>query len=178
MSQEELADRSRLARPTISKIERGETIPSPLSKRKLADALSCRVEDIFPPDRDQKTAPTFVDRIFSPTGLAGICIINGLQLAPATRGGTAAAAPPSVDVAIEENRIVGFLIDVTGQRISGVRVELFQDGEKIDAAETNSSGRFMFDFLTPGDYQIRAEDKLLQVRISFQEGEDLDLDVD
>ena len=48
MSQDELAEKSGLARPTISKIERGETIPSGLSRQKIADALTSLIGEIFP----------------------------------------------------------------------------------------------------------------------------------
>lgn len=48
MTQVELAKRSRIVYSTISMIERGHIQPSEKQKRRLAKALNCSVEEIFP----------------------------------------------------------------------------------------------------------------------------------
>ena len=154
LSQEELAQTSGLARPTISKIERNECEPSDLSKQKIADALGFPLSEVFPPSE----APV-------PLGLAaanflGICITNGdLALA-----GVRSAGEPGM-VEVRENRIEGFLADPTGQRRSFAPVHLIRDGEKIDSTVSGREGRFVFKDLEAGEYIIYGGDRVVPVDV-------------
>lgn len=50
ISQVELARRSRIASTNLSSIERGQLIPWPRIKRKLARVLKTTLEELFPED--------------------------------------------------------------------------------------------------------------------------------
>ncbi len=158
LSQDELAHKSELARPTISKIERGETIPSGLSRQKIADALSCTPAEIFP---DQGIgSPMTPDSPFR-SNIMGIAIINGAMAAEGVRGAT------SGEVAVREARIEGFLIDHTGKKCANALVHLVNDGEKIDSTVSSKQGRFVFKDIEEGEYVLLSEDKFQPVTVTL-----------
>jgi len=160
LSQDELAEKSGLARPTISKIERGETIPSGLSRTKLADALEVSVVELFP---DEKTG---LITSYSPSGssnVMGIAIVNGTMAAAGVRG------VASGDVAVREARIEGFLIDQTGKKVPSTLIHLISDGEKIDSTVSSRNGRFVFKDLEEGEYTLLSEDKFQTVAVNFSD---------
>lgn len=156
MSQEELSEKSELARPTISKIERGETVPSGLSRQKIADALGRSVAEVFP-GQDVSSAIPLAPVLAS--NIMGIAVVNGTMAAAGVRGGA------SGSVAVREARIEGFLIDHTGKKCSNALVHLVRDGEKIDSTVAGRSGRFVFKDLEEGEYVLLAEDKFQPVTI-------------
>jgi transcriptional regulator with XRE-family HTH domain len=160
LSQDELADRSGLARPTISKIERGETIPSGLSRQKIADALARPVSEVFPDQEAEGVG------ILGPAGLShilGIAIINGSMSSAGVRGAIAG------DVAVREARIEGFLIDHTGKKSPNILIYLIKDGEKVDSTVSSKQGRFVFKDLEEGEYVLLAEDKFQPVSVSLSD---------
>ena len=157
LSQDELADRSGLARPTISKIERGETIPSGLSRQKIADALGPGVWDVFPEDR---TLAPPAPEPSSPSRIMGIAVVNGAMAAAGVRG-------PSDQVSVKEPRIEGFLIARTGERCPNTLVHLIADGEKLDTTVTGRQGRFVFKDIKPGDYVLLAEERFQPVNVNL-----------
>lgn len=160
MSQDELADKSGLARPTISKIERVETEPSGLSKQKIADALDIAVHEIFP---DEKTQLQTMALQQDTSNIMGIAVVNGAMAAGGVRGRS------SGDVAVQEPRIEGFLIDKTGDKCNNQLVHLIHNGEKIDSTVTGREGRFVFKELEKGDYVILADDKYQAVTVSLDD---------
>jgi DNA-binding XRE family transcriptional regulator len=160
MSQDELAERSGLARPTVSKIERGETIPSGLSRQKIADALGQTAWEVFPDEKApglELTAPATTSRIM------GIAVVNGAMAGAGVRG------PAAEKVAVREGRIEGFLIDRTGERCPSTMVHLIADGEKIDTTVSGKQGRFVFKDLAEGDYVLLAEDKFQAVAVALSD---------
>jgi DNA-binding XRE family transcriptional regulator len=159
LSQDELAEKSGLARPTISKIERGETIPSGLSRTKIADALGVSLVELFPDEKPGLIAS------YTPGGsnVMGIAVINGTMAAAGVRG------IASGDVAVREARIEGFLIDQTGKKVPNTLVHLISDGEKIDSTVSSRSGRFVFKELDEGEYTLLSEDKFQTVAINFSD---------
>ncbi len=167
LSQEELALRSGLARPTISKIERGETIPSGLSRQKIADALNVTVHDVFP---DEETVSTGIFRGLDVSNVMGIAVVNGSMAAAGVRG------TRSGDVAVREARIEGFLIDRTGDKCPKTLVHLIQDGEKIDSTVTGRQGRFVFKDLEEGDYVLLSEEKFQPVKVALS-GDPFEFDI-
>lgn len=168
LSQDELADRSGLARPTISKIERGETIPSGLSRQKITDALGISVRDIFPGVEDTGMSVSLQEN--STSAIMGIAVINGSMAAAGVRG----AATGRVEV--REARIEGFLIDRTGQKCPNSLVHLILDGEKIDSTVTGRQGRFVFKDLEEGDYVLLAEEKFQPVSVKT-DGDKFDFEI-
>ena len=160
LSQDELAGRSGLARPTISKIERGETIPSGLSRQRIADALSRSVAEVFPEQEMGRAAP-LGPAIAS--NVMGIAIVNGSMAAAGVRG-----ARPG-DVAVREARVEGFLIDHTGKKCPSVLVHLIREGEKVDSTVTGRQGRFVFKDLEEGEYVLLAEDKFQPLTVSYSD---------
>ncbi|MEO7995269.1 MAG: helix-turn-helix domain-containing protein [bacterium] len=154
LSQEELAQSSGLARPTISKIERNECEPSDLSKQKIADALGFPLSEVFPPEHVPQAS-----------GLAavlnmGIFLTNGdLALAGVRSVGEVGVAE------VRENRIEGFLTDAAGQRRSYQPVHLIRDGEKIDSTVSGREGRFVFKDLDSGEYIVFSGEGLLPVEV-------------
>jgi len=159
MSQDELAERSGLARPTISKIERGETIPSGLSRQKIADALSRPLSEIFP---DQDSGIPAMLGPARQSNVMGIAVVNGSMAAAGVRGTTG-------DVAVREARIEGFLIDHTGDKCPNSLIHLIRDGEKIDSTVTGRQGRFVFKELEEGEYTLLAEDKFQPVSVNLSD---------
>ena len=157
LSQDELAHRSGLARPTISKIERGETIPSGLSRQKIADALSRPITEIFPGLEAAGETPLGP---VSASNVMGIAIVNGTMAAAGVRGARAG------DVAVRETRVEGFLIDHAGKKCQNVLVHLIRDGEKIGSTVTGRKGRFVFNDLEVGDYVLLAEERFQPVTVS------------
>lgn len=166
MSQEQLAESSGLARPTISKIERGETIPSGLSCQKIADALKQPVWEIFP---DSYSAPSGPER-HATSKIMGIAVVNGTMVAAGVRG------PGSERVTVNERRIEGFLIDHTGERCPNTLVHLILDGEKVDSTVTGKQGRFVFKDVSEGEYVLLAEDKFQTVSVN-PSGEPFDFEL-
>jgi transcriptional regulator with XRE-family HTH domain len=162
LSQDELADKSGLARPTISKIERGETIPSGLSKQKIADALSASMWEVFPEDRIDSPA---LEEQNQTSRIMGIAVVNGTMVAAGVRGST------TDQVGVREPRIEGFLIDRTGERCPNTLVHLINDGEKVDTTVTGRQGRFVFKDVKQGDYTLLAEDRFQPVTVSLTEGD-------
>jgi len=157
MSQDELAEKSGLARPTISKIERGETIPSGLSRQKIADALTSLIGEIFP-DEEAGSIGIFGHTALS--NIMGIAVVNGSMAAAGVRG-------TAGEVAVREAKIEGFLIDHTGEKCPNSLIHLIRDGEKIDSTVTGRQGRFVFKDLEEGEYVLLAEDKFQPVRVSL-----------
>ncbi len=160
MSQDELAARSGLARPTISKIERGETVPSGLSRQKIADALSRPAAELFPEEEATVAAPLGP---LTSSNIMGIAIVNGTMAAAGVRGARAG------DVAVREARIEGFLIDHTGGKCPNTLVHLIRDGEKIDSTVTGKQGRFVFKELEEGEYVLLAEERFQPVTVSYSD---------
>lgn len=158
LSQDELAEGSGLARPTISKIERGETVPSGLSMQRIADALGYPVREVFPESDDEGSS---VLGSFSSSNIMGIAVVNGTMAAAGVRGAKAG------DVAVREARIEGFLIDRTGSKCPETLIHLIKDGEKLDTTVTGKRGRFVFKDLDEGDYVLLAEDKHQPVTVSL-----------
>lgn len=154
MSQEELAQASGLARPTISKIERNDCEPSDLSKQKIADALGFPLGEVFP---ETVASPAFA--LPAVTAL-GIVISNGnLAVAGVRSGGDAGT------VEVRENRIEGFLTDPGGSRRSYTPVHLIRDGEKIDSTVSGREGRFVFKDLEAGEYIIFGGERVVPVDV-------------
>jgi len=156
MSQDELALKSGLARPTISKIERGETIPSGLSRQKIADALGVGLSEVFP----DSVSGTVLTGSSATSKIMGIAVVNGSMASAGVRG------TQSGDVAVQESRIEGFLIDHTGERCANALVHLVRDGEKIDSTVSGRKGRFVFKDVERGDYVLLSEDKFQPVTVS------------
>ena len=158
MSQDELSERSGLARPTISKIERGETEPSGLSRQKIADALSISATELFADSEDTSVGSLSFPSI---SGIMGIAVVNGTMAAAGVRGVTRG------EVTVKEARIEGFLIDRTGEKIPNTMVHLIKDGEKIDTTVSGRSGRFVFKDLEEGEYILLAEDKYQPISVNY-----------
>jgi len=158
MSQDELAEKSNLARPTVSKIERGQTIASGLSKQKIAEALDCPIPDIFPDEGSHmiNIGPSQVSNVM------GIAVVNGSMAAAGVRGAAS-------DVAVREAKIEGFLINHTGDKCPNAVIHLIQDGEKVDSTVSGRQGRFVFKDLEEGDYTLLAEEKFQHVKVSLSD---------
>jgi len=158
LSQDELAERSGLARPTISKIERGETVPSGLSRQKIADALGRSIAEIFPGESaDTPLGPVGISNVM------GIAVVNGSMAAAGVRGARAG------EVAVKEARIEGFLLDHTGKKCPSTLVHLIRDGEKIDSTVSGRQGRFVFKDLEEGEYVLLSEEKFQPVTVSYSD---------
>ncbi len=162
MSQDELAAACGLARPTISKIERGETTPSALSRQKIADALGFRVQDVFPAETSGSQGVDFIGQMVDE--VLGIAVTNGAQVAAGVRGGT-----PGVSV--KDDRIEGFLIDRRGEKLANILVHLIRDGEKVDSTVSSKEGRFVFKEVIPAEYAILAGEKFLTLAVDASEDE-------
>ncbi len=159
LSQEELAQKSELARPTISKIERNECEPSDLSKQKIADALRFPIEEVFPGAQSVRTQ-TLAEKVNE--AILGICIINGSKLVPGLRSDI--GTTEMVDV--QDSKIEGFLIDQLGKRRAFITVHLIKDGEKVDSTVSGRDGRFVFKNIKPGEYVVFSENKVAPVQVS------------
>ena len=159
MSQDELAKQSGLARPTISKIECGETVPSSLSRQKIADALGFQVHDVFP-DETSESGVELLGKMVD--DVLGIAVTNGRQVAAGVRGGHAT-------VEVKGNRIEGFLIDHRGEKLSEHLVSLIHDGEKIDSTVSSREGRFVFKNVEPADYVILAGERFISLTVDASE---------
>jgi len=158
LSQDELAERSGLARPTISKIERGETVPSGLSRQKIADALGRSIAEVFPGESaDTPLGPVGISNVM------GIAVVNGSMAAAGVRGARAG------EVAVKEARIEGFLLDHTGKKCPNTLVHLIRDGEKIDSTVSGRQGRFVFKELEEGEYVLLSEEKFQPVTVSYSD---------
>ena len=158
LSQDELAERSGLARPTISKIERGETVPSGLSRQKIADALGRSIAEVFPGESaDTPLGPVGISNVM------GIAVVNGSMAAAGVRGARAG------EVAVKEARIEGFLLDHTGKKCPSTLVHLIRDGEKIDSTVSGRQGRFVFKDLEEGEYVLLSEEKFQPVTVSYSD---------
>ena len=163
MSQDELAKACGLARPTVSKIERGETTPSALSRQKIADALGFNVHDVFPDEAGSDSGGMdLVGRMVD--DVLGIAVTNGTQVAAGVRGGK-----PRVDV--NGDRIEGFLIDHGGEKMPEVLVHLVREGEKVDSTVSSKDGRFVFKDVSPADYVILAGEKFITLTVDASEDE-------
>jgi len=163
MSQDELAKQSGLARPTISKIECGETIPSALSRQKIADALGFQAHEVFPDEAGGESGAMdllgqMVDDVL------GIAVTNGHQVAAGVRGGRSV-------VEVKGNRIEGFLIDHRGEKLAEHLVSLIHDGEKVDSTVSSREGRFVFKNVEPSDYVILAGGKFISLTVDASEDE-------
>lgn len=53
LSQVELSRLARIAAPNLSAIERGRLLPWPKMKRRLAKALKCSEDDLFPSEKEE-----------------------------------------------------------------------------------------------------------------------------
>ena len=163
MSQDELANKSGLARPTISKIECGETTPSALSRQKIADALGFQVYEVFPDEaKEESGAMGLLGKMVD--DVLGIAVTNGTQVASGVRGGQAG-------VEVNGDRIEGFLIDHRGEKLSEKLVYLILDGEKIDTTVSSLEGRFVFKDVGPADYVLLAGEKFLSITVDASEDE-------
>jgi len=162
MSQDELAKVCGLARPTISKIERGETTPSALSRQKIADALGFRVHEVFPGEPADGEGLDMIGRMVD--DVLGIAVTNGRQVASGVRGGS-----PKVEV--NGNRIEGFLIDHSGEKLGERIVHLIRDGEKIDSTVSSTEGRFVFKDISPANYVILAGEKFISLTVDASDDE-------
>ena len=158
LSQEELAQKSELARPTISKIERNECEPSDLSKQKIADALGFPIDDVFP-GTERSESPSIMEKVKE--SILGICILNGSKMVPGLRGD----ATSTELVEVVDTKIEGFLIDKLGQRKPFIPVHLIRDGEKIDSTVTSRQGKFVFKNVEPGEYAVFSENKVTPVQV-------------
>jgi hypothetical protein len=75
------------------------------------------------------------------------------------------------EIAVADDKIVGFILDKSGKRVVGASVELCRKKKKIATATTNHQGRFLFENLVPGDYTVVFAEVREQVRvISGKEG--------
>ncbi len=163
MSQEELAGTSGLARPTISKIETGETTPSALSKQKIADALGFKVREVFPDETH--TDDGVMDMLGEMVDdVLGIAVTNGSQVAAGVRGGRAG-------VEVKGDRIEGFLIDNYGEKLADKLVFLIHEGEKVDSTVSSHEGRFVFKDVNPAEYVILAGEKFISITVDASEDE-------
>jgi transcriptional regulator with XRE-family HTH domain len=162
MSQDELAKACGLARPTVSKIERGETTPSALSKQKIADALGFRVQEVFPGETGETSNMELIGQMVD--DVLGIAVTNGAQVAAGVRGGTAG-------VQVAADRIEGFLIDRRGEKLANTLVHLIRDGEKIDSTVSSGEGRFVFKEVSPADYAILAGEKFIALSVDASDDE-------
>ena len=162
MSQDELAKTCGLARPTISKIERGETTPSGLSRQKIADALGFRVHEVFPNEAEVDEGIGMIGQMVD--DVLGIAVTNGKQVAAGVRGGQ-----PGVEV--NGDRIEGFLIDHRGEKLAEKLVHLIREGEKVDSTVSSIEGRFVFKDVGPADYVILAGEKFITLTVDASEDE-------
>jgi len=160
MSQDELAKQSGLARPTISKIECGETIPSALSRQKIADALDFKVHEVFPDETQESGAIDLLGQMVD--DVLGIAVTNGRQVAAGVRGGRSV-------VEVKGNRIEGFLIDHRGEKLAEHLVSLIHDGEKVDSTVSSREGRFVFKDVEPAEYVILAGGKFISLTVDASE---------
>ncbi|HEX9745728.1 MAG TPA: helix-turn-helix domain-containing protein [bacterium] len=161
LSQDELANRSGLARPTISKIERGETIPSGLSRQKIADALGAHISEVFPGESEIEAPISLGKSVMN--SIMGIAVVNGSMAAAGVRGSATG------EVAVKDAKIEGFLIDRTGEKCPNTLVHLIRDGEKVDSTVSGKQGRFVFKDLDEGEYVLLSEDKFQPVSVSFSD---------
>lgn len=158
LSQDELARRSELARPTISKIERNECESSDLSKQKIADALGFPIDEVFP-EIATSDPVSLVEKVREK--IMGICIVNGNQLVPGMRSDAAT----SEMVEVKDTKIEGFLIDQMGRRKSFIPVHLIKDGERVDSTVSSRQGKFVFKNVKPGEYAVLSENKVTPIQV-------------
>lgn len=64
--------------------------------------------------------------------------------------------------------IAGTVVDPLGARVSGAAIELLHDARVVKTMTSDTRGRFAFDALTAGRYQIRAAAEGFQVRLTSQ----------
>jgi Carboxypeptidase regulatory-like domain len=53
-------------------------------------------------------------------------------------------------------QVWGFIVDPSGSPISGVNVRVLQDGKPSESAITDQKGRFKFESLKDGEYEVDA----------------------
>jgi DNA-binding XRE family transcriptional regulator len=162
MSQDELAKACGLARPTISKIERGETTPSALSRQKIADALGFRTHEVFPNETQDEERIGLIGQMVD--DVLGIAVTNGTQVAAGVRGG-------QTGVEVKGDRIEGFLIDHRGEKLAEKLVHLIREGEKVDSTVSSDEGRFVFKDVNPASYAILAGEKYITLTVDASEDE-------
>jgi hypothetical protein len=82
-----------------------------------------------------------------------------LSLPSAVSSATCIGLPPLKPI----HRICGVVFFPSGDRIANAKVMVLQDGKEIAVQETNENGKFSFDDLKAGKYEIQVQVKNLPV---------------
>ena len=164
MSQIELSKETGVAQATISNIESGNRTPSYLTRQRLAKALGVPVEEIFPNDgnlskRTRKSAEgRFVNH------LADILLVNS-QEALSEELHTKKAPENTAHQIKGDDKVIGFVIGNSGQRLKIFPIRLFQGNDFIGVTCTDNTGKFVFNDLKKGEYSLSAEGKTVSFKV-------------
>jgi hypothetical protein len=81
-----------------------------------------------------------------------VCLLAALLLLPAAHANEAVCKPQKVK---KLSRLCAVVIDQSGAPVAGVQLLVFDGEKKIAEGITASGGRFSFDSLKPGSYQVK-----------------------
>ena len=164
MSQIELSKETGVAQATISNIESGNRTPSYLTRQRLAKALGVAVEEIFPNDGNLSKRTRKVVEGRSITHLADIILVNSEEsLTPELN--TKKSPEVTVQHVKGDDKVLGYIIGNTGQRLKIFPIRLFLGNDFIGVTCTDNQGKFVFAELKKGEYTLSAEGKSLNFKI-------------
>jgi transcriptional regulator with XRE-family HTH domain len=142
MSQVELSRITGVAQATISNIESCNRTPSYLTRQRLANALDVSVEEIFPNEQDL-----------------------GNKRNRKSRKGRGANEVDTVPM-VNDSKVIGFVTGAAGERLKYYSLKMFKGDEFVDSSCTDCSGKFIFNNLKPGKYQLATnESRLMEIKV-------------
>ena len=136
LSKWRLARETGLNWKTVHRIERGEHLPFESSKEKIAAYLGVDVETVFP-SKD----------------VAHLLVTEPRPIVARKR-----ARSGNV-------RMVGYVLDRNLRRCGGIQVRLMSGRKKIASMSSEADGRFIFNKVSPGEYQVVSKGVQLNVEV-------------
>ncbi|MBU1022898.1 helix-turn-helix domain-containing protein [bacterium] len=136
LSKWRLARETGLNWKTVHRIERGEHLPFESSKEKIASFLGVDVETVFP-SKD----------------VAHILVTEPRPIIEKKRSRNGNV------------QIVGYVLDRNLRRCGGLQVRLMSGRKKIAIIKSDADGRFVFEKIAPGEYQVVSRDVELNLEV-------------
>lgn len=130
----------------------------------MAKALNVGVEEIFPNDGNlaKRTRRTSEGRVM--TNLADIIIVNSEESLGAELH-TKKTPEVTTQTIKGGNKVIGYMIGTTGQRLKIFPVRLFNGTDFVGVQCSDNTGKFIFDELKKGEYTLSAEGRSLSFKI-------------
>jgi transcriptional regulator with XRE-family HTH domain len=164
MSQVELSRITGVAQATISNIESCNRTPSYLTRQRLANALDVSVEEIFPNEQDLGNKRNRKSR----KGRGAISPVDIILINSAQALSTKPLRENEVDTVpmVNDSKVIGFVTGAAGERLKYYSLKMFKGDEFVDSSCTDCSGKFIFNNLKPGKYQLATnESRLMEIKV-------------